>query len=83
MRQLLLSDLWPTVSKLSKSAATVHAAIVYVSSAENLHLRDEDTLIVDASDAAYEPDRRRRRPYWNTSAAVLQFTTALGCTRNS
>lgn len=64
MRQLLLSDLWPTVSKLSKSAATVQAAIAYVSSPEHLHLHAGDTLITDASESAIKAGQ--------TSARVLQ-----------
>jgi hypothetical protein len=64
MRQLLLSDLWPTVAKLSKKASRVQAAIAYVSSAENLHLRSGDTLIADASENAIKTAQ--------TSARVLQ-----------
>src|SRR5436190_2551716 len=52
MRRLLLGDLWPTVTNLSKQAARVQAAIAYVSSAENLHLHAGDMLIVDASSNA-------------------------------
>lgn len=64
MGRLLLSDLWPTVSKISKSASSVQAAIAYVSSAQYLHLRAGDTLIVDASDTAVKSGQ--------TSASVLQ-----------
>ncbi len=64
MRRLLLSDLWPTAAKLSKSASRVRAAIAYVSSAENLHLRSGDTLIADASENAIKTAQ--------TSATVLR-----------
>lgn len=64
MPQLLLSDLWPTVRKLSKGASHVQAAIAYVSSAENLHLHAGDMLITDASDNAIKTGQ--------TSAPVLQ-----------
>lgn len=52
------------MSKLSKCASTVQAAIAYVSSAENLHLHAGDTLITDASENAIKAGQ--------TSARVLR-----------
>jgi hypothetical protein len=64
MRQLLLHDLWPTIARLSLVGTRVQAAIAYVSSADNLHLRSGDLLIADASENAIKTAQ--------TSARVLQ-----------
>src|SRR3954447_26109903 len=72
MRQLLLNDLWPTVARLSLTATRVQAAIAYVSSDDNLHLRSGDLLIADASKNAIKTAQ--------TSARVLQQFLQRGVT---
>ena len=64
MQQLLSNNLWAVVSKMSKAAKRIQAALAYVSTTENLHLHKGDTLIVDASANAVKSGQ--------TSANVLK-----------
>jgi hypothetical protein len=70
MQQLLSNNLWAVVSKMSKAAKRIQAALAYVSTIENLHLQKGDTLIVDESANAIKSGQ--------TSANVLKHLHGCG-----